>query len=43
MYCSETFTHDVNDIECLFDDRILYTFNVIKLFVENCLLYALIP
>ena len=31
MYCSEIFTHDVNNIEVLFNNIILSTFNIIKL------------
>ena len=35
-YCSEMFTHDVNNIEYLINNRILNTFNIILL-----MLYAL--
>ena len=35
-YCSEMFTHDVNNIVFLFNYRVLNTFNKIKLFVVFC-------
>ena len=30
-YCSEILTHDVNNIEYLFNSRILNAFNIVKL------------